>query len=213
MENDDKPARKMTRCPDGHVFDAAEHASCPRCGWRAGAARKARPTDPPAGEKFDADAAGNNQAARQGLPKWALFAAGAAIIAFVALVSLRKPAAPDEGDVTVAQKETQETTSTPDREPDAKAAVTVERWRTTMIIGGQAFDCINETTSEGRYRLGDGCPPPFAGETGQTIVNADGSWTTRSDSGRVDSGTIEVVNDDKIIAHTRGGPVVWERVR
>jgi hypothetical protein len=98
-----------------------------------------------------------------------------------------------------------------DTKPEAASAA--ERWQTTRVIGGRNYVCENLVQPDGRYQLGDGCPPPFAGETGKTTVNADGSWTSRSDAGRSDAGTIEAVNEDKFIAHTRGGPVVWIRVK
>jgi hypothetical protein len=90
----------------------------------------------------------------------------------------------------------------------------VQRWQTVLNIGGHTYICVNMTQPDGRYRLGDGCPPPLAGETGHTTVNADGTWSIRSDSGRVDHGTIETINPDEFIAHSAtGASVLWTRVK
>lgn len=97
-------------------------------------------------------------------------------------------------------------------EPAQREPPTTQRWQTVLHIGGRTYVCVNVTQPNGRYRLGDGCPPPLAGETGQTIIKPDGSFWTRSDSGRVDYGTIKVIDPNKFIAYTPGGPIVWTRV-
>ena len=78
---------------------------------------------------------------------------------------------------------------------------------------GRKYVCVNVTQPNGRYQLGDGCPPPLAGETGQTTMKPDGSWTTQSDSGRFDHGTIEMINPHTFIAYSSAGAVLWTRVR
>ncbi len=88
----------------------------------------------------------------------------------------------------------------------------VQRWETILRIHGRKYVCVDMTQPNGRYRLGDGCPPPLAGETGQTIIKPDGSWRTYADSGRTDHGTIEVINPDLFIAHSTVGAVLWRRV-
>lgn len=196
-DQDGAPRRRMTRCPEGHIFDGAAHDACPSCGARPAAAQaepvpQPKPVEPPPAP------------APSPQPGWlrpALIGAGALVLALIVALMFRgaTPSAPSQ----IAAKPEEHSTG----------GLAVERWRTVMVIGGRSYDCINETTSDGRYRLGDGCPAPFAGETGQTTVNADGTWSSRSDAGRTDSGRIEVISEDKFIAHTRGGPVVWERVK
>jgi hypothetical protein len=39
------------------------------------------------------------------------------------------------------------------------------------------------------------------------------AWSSRSDAGRTDAGTIEALDADRFIAHTKGGPILWERVK
>lgn len=209
--------RRMTRCPEGHVFDLAAHAACPTCAAAPAAGpdaetrtdrRREVPTPPP--------------------PAWLrpLLIAGAGVVAaLIALVVLRgapKPsrqtppaiiAAPQTpaqpSPATPAPTQTQTQTQTPAQTQTRP----VERWKTVLVIAGRTYECVNETAPDGRYRLGAGCPPPIAGETGVTVVNPDGTWTSRSDAGRTDSGTIEALGADRFIAHTRGGPILWERVK
>lgn len=88
-----------------------------------------------------------------------------------------------------------------------------ERWQAILRIGGHKYVCVNVTQPDGRYRLGRGCPPPVAGETGQTTIGADGTWAIRADSGRVDHGTIEWIDADTFIAHSATGSVRWKRVK
>ena len=197
--------RKMTRCPEGHIFDAAAHGACPTCGARA--------ETPPAQE----NAHGENPAPRPApdpapSPAWLRPAliGGAAIIGVLIVALLLRGAPGGKGDqMQIASKDA--VVEARDEKPTG--GIGVERWQTVMMIGARKYVCVNETQPDGRYRLGDGCPAPFAGETGTTTVNPDGSWVTRSDAGRVDSGTLEAISEDKVIAHTRGGPVVWERVK
>jgi hypothetical protein len=100
------------------------------------------------------------------------------------------------------------------KKPEGQPLGKVERWQTVLNIGGKNYVCVNVTQPDGRYRLGDGCPPPLAGETGRTTINADGSWAMRSDSGRVDFGTIEKIDADRFIAHSAAGSsVLWTRVK
>ncbi len=219
--NAEAARQRLTRCLEGHVFDAAAHSNCPICSARP--AHRDNADGQPAPPK-------RNDPAPQ--PVWlgrTVIAGGAVVIVLMIIVGLRgvfqsetgKPAkvvAENTRPPIAARKDTAPVA------PDAKEPVaepqkytgalprTVERWRTVMVIGGRSYDCVNETTPDGRYRLGDGCPPPFNGETGVTVVNADGSWTSRSDAGRTDAGTIQFIDADHFIAHTRGGPVVWERV-
>lgn len=190
MSSTDEARKKMQRCPQGHIFNAAAHAACPICGATA--------PDP---VKRDAPAP---------QPSWLRPAilVGGAIIAVLTTILLLRGAPPVGANVKVEKAKAVIAAKDEDR---PAAQPTSERWRTVMVIGGRRYECVNETEPDGRYRLGAGCPPPFAGETGMTTVNADGEWTSRSDAGRIDSGTIEILDNDHIIAHTRGGPVVWER--
>ncbi len=188
--------RRMTRCAEGHVFDARSHRACPTCG-----ASPAGTGDQPAPIKRDDP---------WSPPSWLRPAliAGAAIVAMLTILVFMRGApksSPQSPPEAVAAKETAPNSTAPAPAPAA------ERWRTRMVVGGRSYDCVNETTLDGRYRLGEGCPPPVAGETGVTTVNADGSWSSRSDAGRIDSGTIEVLDADRFIAHTRAGPILWER--
>lgn len=207
--------QRLIRCPDGHVFDAAA-AACPVCG----AAATGAAADPAA-----------PRIVPEPRPRKALFmlAAGAALLLLLTVFVVFRGApkgddapgslppvkeaakAPGEAiDFPAAKKASPPTDNV---EAVAAPAAKVERWRTVMVIAGRSYDCINETTPDGRYRLGPGCPPPFAGETGVTIVKADGSWSSRSDAGRTDAGTIEALDADRFIAHTAGGPILWERVK
>lgn len=213
--------QRLTRCLEGHVFDAAAHSDCPVC-----SARPAR------GDDADGRSTPPKRDEPAPQPAWlarTLIAGGAVVIVLMIIVGLRGALQPDPVDQVAVVAEspdppvgariepppaTQEEKE-PFAAPDESAPLqprAVERWRTVMLIGGRSYSCVNETTPDGRYRLGDGCPPPFNGETGVTIVKSDGSWTSRSDAGRTDAGTIEFIDADHFIAHTRGGPVVWERV-
>ncbi len=197
--------RKMTRCPEGHIFDASAHEACPTCGARAPEAAAAKKD-----EDGDAPAPRPDPTPRPAWLRPALIG-GAGLIG-VLIIALALRGAPGgvatDKPAVVVDKAVEKT-----RDERPTGGLAVERWQTVMMIGGRKYVCVNETQSDGRYRLGDGCPAPFAGETGVTTVNPDGSWVTRSDRGRVDSGTLEVVSEDKVIAHTRGGPVLWERVK
>ena len=44
-------------------------------------------------------------------------------------------------------------------------------------------------------------------------MKPNGSWTTQSDSGRFDYGTIEVINPDTFIAYSSAGAILWTRVK
>jgi hypothetical protein len=204
---------RLIRCPDGHVFDASA-AACPICG---AAATTAAPDPPPA--RVD-------PAPRPGKALFA-FAVGAALLLLLTVFVVFRGAPPDvertpppvieaaraPGDAIDVPAEKSAPPPADNVETVAAPAAKVERWRTMMVIAGRSYECVNETTPDGRYRLGAGCPPPFAGETGLTIVNADGSWSSRSDAGRTDAGTIEALDADRFIAHTKGGPILWERVK
>jgi len=189
---------RLIRCESGHIYDSSAHDACPDCGAAA-----------PLRQTPDVDREivqpGTGEAAREAdprppwwrLPRWWKIAAGAAAALVIVAFWLRPQ--PD-GPATVATVE------------EEVAGSGIERWQTVIDIGGRRFVCVNTISPDGRYRLGDDCPAPFAGETGRQFNNPDGTWRIEADNGRRDSGTAVPLGDNRVQVTGQLGSAIWERI-
>jgi Caspase domain len=84
-------------------------------------------------------------------------------------------------------------------------------WQTVVPVRRHKRVCVFVVQPDGRYRFSERCPPPYTGETGDATVKG-GKYIMRAKSGRVERGTIKMVNPDKFVARSGGSQVVWSRV-
>lgn len=197
-------ADKLIRCPEGHIYDAAAHEACPECGAEGArepskaaeqAASEPQGTVPPVLPEGSQEATGNSSAI-----KVSVSLAAIALVAFLVWPG-------DQGSESVQGAIDGEAV-------DASGGIDYfgHKWRTTIPGPNGGFDCVNDVKSDGSYRLLDGCPPPFNGETGRFSLERDGTWRLQADTGRFDHGVMVPVDSKNMRVTGMAGTAVWRRV-
>lgn len=202
-------ADKLIRCPEGHIYDAAAHEVCPECGAEGANAEpseapepvadhlasKPQKTVPPVLPEGSREATGNSSSI-----KIAVSLAAIALVAFLVWPD-------DQGSESVQGANDREAVN-------ASGGIDYfgHKWRTTIPGPNGGFDCVNDVKSDGSYRLLDGCPPPFNGETGRFWLEPDGAWRLQADTGRFDQGVMVSVDSKNMRVTGMAGTAVWRRV-
>ncbi|MEZ5922010.1 MAG: hypothetical protein R3C60_11745 [Parvularculaceae bacterium] len=208
--NEGAPPRRMVRCPEGHIFDAAPHDDCPTCGARAPAASPPEPAPVALAEK--ASQHSSSPSRRLIL----IAAAGAVFIALVAALMLRsEPTDKPLGGIPsqAANKHDQQTKKVT---PSIVGSWALD---VPMPQGGLAHWTI-EFDRDGRYIFSD----PTNGATHEGTYQAkDGAWSingtwTRnpilpSGTAYTDGGNFSLPTADSLELQGRAGSAVWRRVR
>jgi hypothetical protein len=224
MNDGNNPQRRMTRCPGGHVFDAAAHEACPACG--AGVAPARRTGDGNRG----GDDRGADPAPPPARPAWlipALIAAGAAVVLMLAVVLMR--GAPEPSQTTATQTvatqsaatQNEENPSAEQREAPRRAAPEVAGLWEIYVPGpaGQTMRWTIDFAADGAYTFTD---TTNGARHAGTYRSQNGEWslTGRWTGNPVvpdatpfdDSGTYRLIAADTLELSGRYGVGVWKRV-
>ena len=118
--------------------------------------------------------------------------------------SANKPAPPGSNVAALPPQAGEAKTSSASQSPE------VGRWQTVVRTRRHKIVCVFVLEPDGHYRFSERCPAPYTGETGDATVR-DGKYIMRAKSGRVERGTIKMVNHNKFVARSGGGSVVWTR--
>ncbi len=233
MSTDDTPTRRMTRCPEGHVFDAAAHDACPQCG---------APAEPAAAPEERAAPAPQAASSRAGTsaPSWmqpALIGGGGLLLlVLVAAVFFR--GVPDDQQAEfragaikdVADEERTDsssdaaTTSTANRDTERRTpppAPGMAGFWEIFVPGpqGRALRWTMDFRSDGTYQFTDtsnGARHSGSYETNGDKWSLSGTWTSNPvlapGTPFTDSGSYRITDTGTLVLQGQFGTGNWNLV-